>query len=205
MPVTGISDKMRFSRVFSWVLLMRRFLAFLIAFCVLASGVWAVEGSNSPAPKKKLLPNQVEMPFLIAPVNRNGDLIGFQYISSLLVASSPQAAEQVRLKLAYVQDGLVREAYRAPVGTADDQTVVDQAALGERLTAVAKRIAGEKNVVKIIFTNILYAPVHPRPNGAVQQPNAGAGNSGAHGPENSQKSGAKAATPEAGGPATSQH
>jgi hypothetical protein len=183
---------------------MRRLLALLIAFALCAGAAYAVDSTAQKKNGNKLPPDQVEMPFLMAPVSKNGDLIGFQYISSRMQAASPQAADQVRLKLAFIQDAFVRDVYRSSVGSPNDPAEVDRAALSERLTAIARRIAGNKNVVKIFFVDIKFGPLHPTLNGTTVQPSSGGDKSAAPGQENGQKSGTQGAPAATGGPATSK-
>jgi len=54
------------------------------------------------------------MPFLIAPMSKDGKLLGYAYISSKLVASSPGATIAVREKLAFIQDAFVRDVNAKP-------------------------------------------------------------------------------------------
>ena len=68
------------------------------------------------------------MPFLMAPMNgADGNLAGYAYISSLVTAGSDAGANEVRDKLAFIQDALVRDVNGAPVSKADDPTQIDMA------------------------------------------------------------------------------
>src|SRR5258707_4695300 len=67
----------------------------------------------------------VDMPFLIAPMSKDGKLLGYAYISSRLVASSQRAALDIRDKIAFIQDALVRDVNAVPVSRASDPTAVD--------------------------------------------------------------------------------
>jgi len=110
---------------------------------------------------------KVEMPFLIAPMSKDGKLLGYAYISSRLVASSQSAALVIRDKIAFIQDAFVRDVNAAPVATASDPTAVDAKALSDRLVADARRVVGASRVAQIIFgdgakdTGIKFAPLHP--------------------------------------------
>lgn len=109
---------------------------------------------------------KVEMPFLIAPMTKDGKLLGYSYISTHLVASSSSAALDIREKIAFIQDAFVRDVNASPVGLAADPTKVDMKLLGERLVDDAKRIVGEAKVAQIIFgdgakdTGIQFSPLH---------------------------------------------
>ena len=105
--------------------------------------------------------NNVEMPFLIAPMSNGGKLIGYAYISDKMVATSPGAALAIRDKLAFIQDAFVRDVYKAPVGKADDPKSVDTTLLNQRLVADAKAIVGDNKVDRMFFLAIRFAPLHP--------------------------------------------
>jgi len=119
-----------------------------------ASPVFAGEKAHEPG-------TTVEMPFLIAPVNVDGRLFGYAYISGKLIASSPTAAVGIRDKVPFLQDAFIRDVNGAPIGKADDPKTVDQPALIARLQADAKRIAGPNNVVSYGITQIQIAPARP--------------------------------------------
>jgi hypothetical protein len=103
----------------------------------------------------------VEMPFLIAPLNHDGKLVGYAYISSKIVASSLTAAVSVREKTPFLQDAFVRDVNAAPIAKAHDPLTVDQPALAARLLADAKRIAGSNKAVSFVITQIQIAPTRP--------------------------------------------
>ena len=160
---------------------MRRIIAFLVTAVLVAAGAAAqAEGQKKQAP-----PNEVKMPFLIAPANKGDTLIGFHYIATKLIAVSPDAAAKVRDKLAFIQDAYVRDVYRAPVGAAADQTTVDKAALCNRLAAIAARIVGPRTVAKVVVLDLKYAPIHPSPGGGLFTPTQ----NGAPGQANAQENG----------------
>ncbi|MDE2184436.1 MAG: hypothetical protein KGJ78_15565 [Alphaproteobacteria bacterium] len=102
----------------------------------------------------------VEMPFLIAPMNKDGKLLGYAYISSKLVASSPSAAITVRNKLAFIQDAFVRDVNAEPIAQISNPQLADTELLASRLVADARRFVGDGTVVGIVFTQIQFAPLH---------------------------------------------
>ena len=52
----------------------------------------------------------IDMPFLMAPMTgADGNLSGYAYISSRLTATSDASANQVRDKIAFIQDAFVRD------------------------------------------------------------------------------------------------
>jgi hypothetical protein len=139
---------------------MLRFLALAAALALGAAPALAAEKSGDPG-------SNVDMPFLIAPMSKDGKLLGYSYISTKLVASSRSAALAIRDKIAFVQDAFVRDVNAAPVAMANDATAVDIKLLADRLAADARRVVGAARVVRIVFgdgdkdTGISFAPLHP--------------------------------------------
>ncbi|GAA0534774.1 hypothetical protein FHS83_003103 [Rhizomicrobium palustre] len=147
---------------------MRALLSPFLAFALLVSAVlaWPAlasgEKEEGGAKAKKPEPGTtVEMPYLVAPMSLDGKLLGYSYISSKVVCSSTDAAIVVREKLAFLQDANVREVNARAISLASDPKAVDKDLLAQRLTTNAKRIAGDKRIVTVIFTEIKYAPLHP--------------------------------------------
>jgi hypothetical protein len=135
---------------------MRRILATVLTLAVLALPAAAAEPAKRPEPG-----TTVEMPFLIAPMSQDGKLLGYAYITSKLVCSSPSACIDVREKLAFIQDANVRDVNAHPIATANDPTAVDHDLLNAHLTANAKRIVGDSKVVNMVFIDVKYAPLRP--------------------------------------------
>jgi hypothetical protein len=140
---------------------MRRILAALAIFALTAPSALAAEADKAGAPG-----TNVEMQ-LIAPMSQDGKLLGYAYIQGNVVATSEGAALVVRDKFAFIQDAFVRDVNGAPIGKADDPTAVDVDQLNMRLTADAKRIAGDQNIAHMDFIDgtgkisIQFAPLHP--------------------------------------------
>lgn len=103
----------------------------------------------------------VEMPFLIAPMSLDGKLLGYAYITSKMVCSSGDAAIKVRQKLAFIQDGFVREVNGKSIAQSADPRAVDKPQLNARLTAVARRLVGDNKVVSMFFIDIKFNPLRP--------------------------------------------
>jgi len=130
-------------------------LTLVLAAC-LAAPVFAEGAKSKPAPG-----TSVEMPFLIAPMSKDGKLLGYAYISSKLVCASQNAAITVREKLAFIQDANVRDVYAVSVSRSDDPMKVDNDALSQRLADNARRIVGAGKVVRVEFGQVQFAPLHP--------------------------------------------
>jgi hypothetical protein len=141
---------------------MRRILAALTVLAFTAPAALAAQPDKAGAPG-----TNVEMPYLIAPLTKDGKLLGYAYIQSHLVASSQTAALEIGDKLAFIQDAFVRDVNGAPIGKAENPTAVDIDALNARLTADAQRIVGAQKVDHMDFTDgrgkatVQTVPLHP--------------------------------------------
>ena len=138
---------------------MRLVLVLAAALSIAATPVLAGEKAGDPG-------TNVEMPFLIAPMSKDGKLLGYAYINSKLVASSQSAALEIRDKIAFIQDAFVRDVNAEPVSTDANPTEVDTRVLAERLVADARRVVGASKVVRVIFggegdSGIKFAALHP--------------------------------------------
>jgi hypothetical protein len=139
---------------------MRRSLILATALATLAAApAFAAEKAGDPG-------TNVEMPFLIAPMSKDGKLLGYAYISSKLVASSQRAALEIRDKIVFIQDAFVRDVNAAAIATGADPTVADPRLLADRLVADARRVVGSAKVARITFgngdkdTGIVFSPLH---------------------------------------------
>lgn len=169
---------------------MRRIFAILLAVLCLVQLASAMETNkkkgNAPAP-----PNAVDMPFLVAPANRGDTLIGFHYISYRIITPSPAEVTDVRNKLAIIQDAYVRDVYKTAIGMANDQSLVDVHVLHDRMVAIAKRIVGGQKVADLVFMDMKFSPLHPKPGGGLYVPSTGGAGSAAPGAQNGAKSGSE--------------
>jgi hypothetical protein len=178
--------------------------ALVIPAILLGLTVAAVAADAPPAKKAEEPGTHVQMPFLIAPVSVDGKLQGYVYISSKLIAATPAASVEIREKMAFIQDAFVRDVNAKDVASGPDVSKVDNAALTARLVADARRIVGATKVVSIMFTQMQFAPLHPKattedaipPSQRVAQP-AGSQASTAQTPQaaSAQQAPAKAKTP----------
>jgi len=119
--------------------------------------------SSAFAAKQQEPGTNVDMPYLMAPVTMDGKLVAYAYISSQIIAVSPNAAVEIRLKVPFIQDAFVRDVNARPVTRPDDPQTVDRDALMARLLADARRAAGADKVAGIRFTQIQIAPLRPNP------------------------------------------
>jgi hypothetical protein len=136
--------------------MFRKLALFVFALC-LAYPAWSAE----PAKKPPEPGTSVEMPFLMVPMTKDGDLLGYSYVASKLICTSPGGALRVREKLAFIQDAFVREVNSRPASLDTDPKALDKDQLAARLTAAAKRIVGNDTVRAMLFMEIKYAPLHP--------------------------------------------
>lgn len=131
----------------------------LLILSLFSTPLWA---AGEEGVKKRPEPGTtVEMPYLIVPMSLEGKLLGYAYITSKLICSSPDACIAVREKLAFIQDAFIREVNGKACGLPDDPKTVDKAQLNARLTAAAKRIVGDRKVVSMLFLTVNFAPLHP--------------------------------------------
>lgn len=136
----------------------------LAIFAILLASAASALGAEAPPAKKAEEPGtHVQMPFLIAPVSVDGTLQGYIYISSKLIASTPAASVEIREKMAFIQDTFVRDVNAKDVASGPDVSKVDKAALTSRLVADARRIVGATKVVSIMFMQMQFSPLHPKP------------------------------------------
>jgi hypothetical protein len=125
----------------------------------------ALEGNVRAAEQAGAPGTNVDMPILMAPMSKDGMLLGYAYVTSVLVATSPKAAIIVRDRIAFIQDAFVRDVNAAPIALGSDPSKVDRVLLAARLTAAARRVVGADKVVRINFTGgrdagIQFAPLH---------------------------------------------
>jgi hypothetical protein len=129
----------------------------LLALSLLAAP--ALAAGKEPEPG-----TTVEMPILIAPMEVDGRLGGYAYISSMIVATSPNAAIEVRARTPFIQDAFVRDVNGASIvkpGVTDaaDANAVDADGLIARLLADARRIAGDKKIAGVKLTQVSLTPL----------------------------------------------
>jgi hypothetical protein len=130
------------------------------------------EGGKKEGEAKKGKPGtNVDMPFLMAPLtNADGKLLGYAYLSSRLTASSEGVVTDVREKLPFIQDAMVREINANPVATADDPESVDVPRLEARLLANARKVMGADKVKLITVCTVQIAELHPIQTQALSAP-----------------------------------
>ena len=168
----------------------------LLAFLAMAVPAMAAEygapakGDPSHAPQKGGRPGtNVDMPYLMAPLtNADGKLIGYAYISSRLTASSEGVVTDVREKLPFIQDLLVRNVNNLTVSTPDDPEKVDIAGVEARLLADARKVMGAGKVKQIIVCTVQIAELRPKQTPALHTPADAAPAHGAPPPKNPVKS-----------------
>jgi hypothetical protein len=126
---------------------MRRILAASILLAATVPAI-AAEPAAGGAPG-----TNIEMPFLMAPMKgADGNLAGYAYIQCRVTTNNDSSANDVRDKVAFIQDAFVRDINGAPVSKPDDVTQVNMPGLQARLLADARRIIGPGKIT---------APPHP--------------------------------------------
>jgi hypothetical protein len=147
-------------------------LAFLLALVAPVSAAEEAHGKSEGHGKEEAKSGEpgtnIDMPFLMAPMTgADGKLSGYAYISSRLTANSDVSANQVRDKIAFIQDAFVRDVNAREIATSGDPASVDNAALQARLLADARKVVGASKLVSIAITQVQIAPLHPSPVTAV--------------------------------------
>jgi hypothetical protein len=93
------------------------------------------------------------MPLLVAPLVAKGRLHGYVYLQIVVVTPSRSQAEQLSLKIPFLQDAFVREVHRQTIALNDNPKAIDGAGLKERIRATIETIAGPGYVDDLIFEN----------------------------------------------------
>ena len=120
------------------------------------------EGKKEGEAKKGAPGTNVDMPYLMAPLsNADGKLTGYAYISSRLTATSEGGGTDVRAKLAFIQDFMVRDVNATGITTPDDPEKVDIAATEKRLLTAAIKVMGPGKVKLITICTVNVSPLHP--------------------------------------------
>jgi hypothetical protein len=94
--------------------------------------------------------------------NAEGKLTGYAYISSRLTASSEGVLTEVREKIPFIQDLLVRNINGASVTMPDDPEKVDIAGVEARLLADALKVMGAAKIKQITVCTVQIAELRPK-------------------------------------------
>lgn len=131
-------------------------------FLLAALAVPAHAADDAAAKKGGKPGTNVEMPFLMAPLNNaDGKLVGYAYVSTRLTAMSDTYALAVRDKLPFIQDRMVRDVNNQGVAVPDDPEKVDIPALEKRLLGDATQVMGAGKVKLITVCTVQIAELHP--------------------------------------------
>lgn len=147
---------------------MMRFAVLALAG-LLSLPAYAQEGGHGAAPSanppgKNVPGTSVEMPPIIAPMqDGGGQLSGYAYISSTLIAKSPDVAVAIRSKTPFIQDAFVRNVNANGIGLGADPAKVDRPAVETRFLAEARKIAGAKAVVSVSITQVQMSALRAGP------------------------------------------
>jgi len=120
------------------------------------------EAKKEGEAKKGKPGTNVDMPYLMAPLTgADGKLTGYAYISSRLTATSDGGGTDVRAKLAFIQDLMVRDVNAIGVTAPDDPEKIDIPATEKRLLAAATKVMGPGKVKQITICTVNISPLHP--------------------------------------------
>jgi hypothetical protein len=141
----------------------------LVAFPALAAEEHAkVEGGEKKGGKPG---TNVDMPFLMAPMtDADGKLSGYAYITSRLTASSENVVTDVREKLPFIQDLLLRDVNNTPVTMPGDPQAVNVPGLEARLLAGARKVMGAAKIKSVMVCTVQIAELRPKQTPALHTP-----------------------------------
>jgi len=141
---------------------MRKAVLSALLLAVLTLPALAAEEKKEGEAKKGKPGTNVDMPYLMAPLNNaEGKLDGYAYISTRLTATSEGGGTDVRAKLPFIQDIMVRDVNSTSVATTGDPEKVDIVGLERRLLADATKVMGAGKVKLITVCSVNVAPLHP--------------------------------------------
>jgi hypothetical protein len=136
-----------------------------VVMSAVAPAVFAAEhgeGKKEGEAQKGKPGTNVDMPFLMAPLtDSDGKLTGYAYISSRLTATADGGGTDVREKLPFIQDLMVRDVNANGVTAHDDAEKVDIAATEKRLLAAATKVMGPGKVKLITICTVHISPLKP--------------------------------------------
>jgi len=136
-------------------------------------------GEKDEAKKGKPGTN-VDMPNLMAPLtDGEGKLIGYAYLSSRLIAANERFVTDVREKLPFIQDAMLRNVNVDTISVPDDPEKVDIAGVEKRLLAEAAKVMGPGKVKVINLCTVHISPLRPKETPALFTPPE---ETAAHGP-----------------------
>jgi hypothetical protein len=120
------------------------------------------EGKKEGEAKKGNPGTNVDMPYLMAPLtDADGKLTGYAYISSRLTAAKEGGGTDVREKLPFIQDLIVRDVNMTSVTTAEDPDKVDITGTEKRLLAAVTKVMGPGKVKQITICTVNVSPLRP--------------------------------------------
>lgn len=135
--------------------MMRRIAVLVLVVAGLAVPALGAEAEKAVKPSKSEPGTSVEMTAIISPMlDADGKLAGYAYVTTTIVASSPDTAVAIRNKFPFIQDAFVRDVNARTIALPHDPTQVDKPALVTRFLADARQIMGANRVVSLEITQI---------------------------------------------------
>jgi hypothetical protein len=131
---------------------MRPLLVFVLLLLAAAALPAAAKPANSHA---------VNMPILIAPMSKQGRLIGYAYLNPVLMAASDAAALKIRDLTPFLQDAFVRDVNAASIQQQGAQNIVNIKDLQARFLADCRRVVGDATVSAVSFSQVQIAWIVP--------------------------------------------
>ena len=144
---------------------MRLAAALMLLMCLFAG--LASASSSSHAPKKPEAEREkgsgfagpriptISMPALVTPVDVNGALEHYVFLSLTLELTGDEHKNMMLEKIPYLQDAYLREVHRASVAKDNDPKVIDEEGLKDRLMRVSATVVGPDIVKAITLRNVV--------------------------------------------------
>jgi hypothetical protein len=96
-------------------------------------------------------PAFVDVPWLTAPLLRNGVIQGYLFFEAKLQVASEGEADAVRVQLPKLRDAFLRELNKGKVVREDSKGVLDLERISEHLKDSANKVLGEEKVHHVVI------------------------------------------------------
>lgn len=129
---------------------------------LLASGKSAAEegaGKTEGAPDSVPDSVDVDLPAIFAPMMSGGQLTAYAYLTVALTPATPAKALDIRAKVPFLQDAILREVNGQSIVKAEDAKQVDVDTLKVRLMKRVEAVLPAGTVTDLKFEQVVIAPL----------------------------------------------
>lgn len=134
------------NRIFLWLVLT-----------LFSPVAFAAGGGHGEEPARAPGAPTVELPPFMAPVTVQGELRFYMYVVLKLDLTSDFKKSVVLEKVPYIQDAVLRDVHKSPIGSPADPEKIDEAVLAARFKPVVEAVLGPGVVDKVGFRNLTRA------------------------------------------------